>query len=457
MSEALLFVLVGGAVAGLLSGFPVALALGGVSILVALLGHLVNTVDLALLGALPGRLVSIMVNETLVAVPLFVFMGTVLEKSKLAEELLVTMGQLFGNRRGGLGFAVLIVGAMLAASTGIVGATVVTMGLISIPAMRRAKYKESLSCGLVCASGTLAQLIPPSTVLILLGVMVQDANTQAQLRMGIFSGDPLTVTDLFAAALLPGLMLVGLYTVWMLLVAFRDRRNCPPLEMSDDMRDALVRKVLVAMVPPLALIVLVLGSILSGLATATESAALGGVGALVLALCSGRFTRQQLSEAARSAMLISVMIYTMLIGATILSAVFRILGGEEVVASLLTLIPGGALGATLFVLGIMFVLGFLLDTFEIIFIVIPIFGPALLMLGVDPLWFGVAAALVLQTSYLTPPFGFAIFYLQGVVDGLKLSTVYRGVAPFVAIQLFAGVLIWWWPGMVTWLPGLLNS
>jgi len=457
MAELLVLILFVGAILGLLSGYPVALTLGGVAVLVALLGVTLGEVDMMLMGALPGRLMNIMTNETLLAVPLFVFMGTVLERSKLAEELLVTMGQLFGRRRGGLGFAVLFVGAMLAASTGIVGATVVAMGLISIPAMQRAKYKESLSCGLVCASGTLAQLIPPSTVLILLGVMLQDANVQAKLRMGIFDGNPLTVTDLFAAAIVPGLMLVALYTAYMLFMALKNRENCPPLEMSDADRDSLMRKVMVAMVPPLVLIALVLGSILSGIATATESAALGGVGAMALALCSGKFSKRTLGEAARAAMMISVMIYTMLIGATILAAVFRILGGEEMVASLLQVIPGGALGATLFVLGMMFLLGFLLDTFEIIFIVIPIFGTPLLMLGVDPLWFGIAAALVLQTSYLTPPFGFAIFYLQGAVENLKLTTVYRGVIPFVAIQLFAGVLIWVWPGLVMWLPNLLNS
>lgn len=457
MSELLLILLFVGVVAGLLTGFPVALTLGGVSVFLVLVGSAFDVVDLVLLGSLPGRIVNIMVNEILVAVPLFVFMGTVLERSRLAEELLVTMGQLFGSRRGGLGVAVLIVGAMLAASTGIVGATVVTMGLISIPAMRRAKYKESLSCGLVCASGTLAQLIPPSTVLILLGVMLQEANTQAQLRMGIFDSNPLTVTDLFAAALIPGLLLVVLYAAWMLFMALKDRANCPPLPMSDSESRSLLRKVLVAMLPPLMLIVLVLGSILSGIATATESAALGGVGALLLACLGGGFSRQLLGEAARSAMLISVMIYTMLIGATILSAVFRILGGEELVSSLLDFIPGGAFGATLFVLTLMFILGFILDTFEIIFIVIPIFGPALFMFGVDPLWFGVAAALVLQTSYLTPPFGFAIFYLQGVVTDLKLTTVYRGVVPFVLIQLFAGAVIWLWPEMVVWLPNKLNS
>lgn len=445
------------AVAALLTGFPVAFALGGSAVLVAAIGSMLGTFDAILLGSLPSRILDIGLNPTLVAVPLFVFMGTVLERSGVAERLLITMGQLFGGLRGGLGISVVLVGALLAASTGIVGATIVTMALISLPAMQRARYKESLSCGVICASGTLAQLIPPSTVLILLGTMLQNANTQAQLRMGIFAGDPVTVTDLFAAALVPGLILVLFYVIWIAIRAIAEPESCPPVPMTADERRSLHRRVLFAMLPPLALIVLVLGSILSGLATATESAALGGVGAVLLALLNRSLTFERFRDATRSAMSISLMIYAILIGATVFSLVFRGFGGEDVVIELLESIPAGAVGATLFVLGLMFVLGFLIDTFEIIFIVVPIFAPGLIMLGVDPLWLGVAAALVLQTSYLTPPFGFGIFYLQGSAPRLSLPTIYRGVIPFVAIQLLAVVVLALWPELVHWLPGLLSG
>ena len=446
-----------GVVAALLTGFPVAFALGGAAVLMAGIGSLAGTFDPILLGSLPSRLLDIGLNPTLVAVPLFVFMGTILERSKVAENLLITMGQLFGGLRGGLGISVVLVGALLAASTGIVGATIVTMALISLPAMRRARYSESLSCGVICASGTLAQLIPPSTVLILLGTMLQNANTQAKLRMGIFSSDPLTVTDLFAGALVPGLVLVGLYIAWIVIRALIDPESCPPVPMTDAERGKLPLRVLFAMVPPLALIVLVLGSILTGIATATESAALGGVGAVLLALMNRSLTRQKFAEATRDAVSISLMIYAILIGATIFSLVFRGFGGEDVVIELLHSLPAGALGATIFVLGLMFLLGFMIDTFEIIFIVIPIFAPGLIMQGVDPLWLGVAAAMVLQSSYLTPPFGFGIFYLQGASSGLSLPTIYRGVIPFVAIQLAAVAVLWIWPGLVHWLPGVLSG
>lgn len=444
-------------VAALLTGFPVAFALGGSAILVAGVGSLIGTFDAILLGSLPARILDIGLNPTLVAVPLFVFMGTVLERSKVAENLLITMGQLFGNLRGGLGISVVIVGALLAASTGIVGATIVTMALISLPAMQRARYERSLSCGVICASGTLAQLIPPSTVLILLGTMLQNANTQAQLRMGVFSADPVTVTDLFAGALLPGLVLVGFYIVWIAARAIINPQSCPPVPISDEERRHLLRRVLFAMLPPLGLIVLVLGSILTGLATATESAALGGVGAVVLALMNRGLTLKTFAEAIRSAMSISIMIYAILIGATIFSLVFRGFGGEDVVVELLHSLPAGAVGATIFVLGLMFLLGFMIDTFEIIFIVIPIFAPGLIMQGVDPLWLGVAAAMILQTSYLTPPFGFGIFYLQGAASGLTLPTIYRGVVPFVAIQLLAVLVLALWPGLVHWLPEMLSG
>ncbi|MBJ3774433.1 TRAP transporter large permease [Acuticoccus mangrovi] len=450
-------VLFGSAILALLSGFPVAFALGGAAILTAFAASFTGLFDMVLLGSFPSRILDIVLNQTLVAVPLFVFMGTVLERSRIAEELLLTMGQLFGSLRGGLGIAVVIVGALLAASTGIVGATIVTMALISLPAMQRAQYNTALSCGVICASGTLAQLIPPSTVLILLGTTLQNANTQAQLQLGNFFYDPMTVTDLFAGALIPGFVLVAFYVIAILVTAFISPKSCPPVDQPADDDRKLITKILRAMLPPLALILVVLGSILSGLATATESAALGGVGAMILAFLKGGFGLRKLGEASRSAMSISLMIYAILVGATVFSLVFRGLGGEELVTTLLSTIPGDAFGATLFVLGLIFLLGFMIDTFEIIFIVIPIFAPALIVQGVDPLWFGVAVAMVLQTSYLTPPFGFGIFYLQGGAKGtLALNDIYKGVTPFVLIQLAGVGILWIFPGLVSWLPTALG-
>lgn len=440
----------------LVSGFPVAFAIGGSAFLVAFIASLFGFFDMVMMGALPGRVYSVMTNETLVAIPLFVFMGAILERSKIAANLLTTMSQLFGTLPGGLGVGVIIVGALLAASTGVVGATVVAMGLISLPVMQKAGYNNSLASGLICASGSTAQIIPPSTVLILLGVMIQDANTQAMLSQGIFTGARFGVTDLFAAALIPGLILVLLYLLLMGFWAVFKPNDCPPVLMNAEERKSLLRRVIFTMIPPILLIILVLGSILSGIATATESAALGGVGACVLALLDRQLSFTVLKESARSALMISVMIFAILIGALVMSLVFRQLGGEDVILGFMQNIPGGLFGATLVVLFVMFILGFMLDTFEIIFIIVPVFVPPLIVLGVDPLWFGVVAAIVLQTSYLTPPFGYAIFYLQGAVSGLNLSEVYKGVIPFVALQIICVALIWIWPELALWLPSKLN-
>lgn len=440
----------------LVSGFPVAFAIGGSAFLVAFIASLFGFFDMVMMGALPGRVYSVMTNETLVAIPLFVFMGAILERSKIAANLLTTMSQLFGTLPGGLGVGVIIVGALLAASTGVVGATVVAMGLISLPVMQKAGYNNSLASGLICASGSTAQIIPPSTVLILLGVMIQDANTQAMLSQGIFTGARFGVTDLFAAALIPGLILVLLYLLLMGFWAVFKPNDCPPVLMNAEERKSLLRRVIFTMIPPILLIILVLGSILSGIATATESAALGGVGACVLALLDRQLSFTVLKESARSALMISVMIFAILIGALVMSLVFRQLGGEDVILGFMQNIPGGLFGATLVVLFVMFILGFMLDTFEIIFIIVPVFVPPLIVLGVDPLWFGVVAAIVLQTSYLTPPFGYAIFYLQGAVSGLNLSEVYKGVIPFVTLQIICVALIWIWPELALWLPSKLN-
>jgi tripartite ATP-independent transporter DctM subunit len=436
-------------------GFPVAFTLAGAGIAFAGLGALLGVFPWPMLSTTNGRILDLLINETLLAVPLFVFMGVVLERSKIAEKLLLTMGQLFGGLRGGLGISVVLVGALLAASTGIVGATVVTMGLISLPAMLQAKYDKPLAAGVICASGTLAQLIPPSTVLILLGMTLQNATTQANLRMGKFGGSSVSITDLFGAALLPGLVMVLLYIGWLLFKAWTDPESCPPIEMSAAERRSLGGRVLKAMLPPLVLIVVVLGSILGGFATATESAALGALGAVALAIVSRRFSLAMLREVAHSTLVISTMIFAILLGATIFTLVFRGLGGEDVVIDLISLLPGGQVTAVIFVLLLIFLLGFIIDTFEIIFIVVPIFGPVLIMLGTDPIWLGVAIAIVLQTSYLTPPFGFAIFYLQGASREIEIESIYRGVIPFTAIQLSAVVVIWVFPELATWLPTVL--
>jgi len=439
----------------LLSGFPVAFALSGVAVGFAFIMAQFDLFTWGMMSSVAGRIIDLMTNETLVAVPLFVFMGVILERSRIAEDLLITMGQAFGKLRGGLGISVIVVGALLAASTGIVGATVVTMGLISLPAMLRANYDKSLASGVICASGTMAQLIPPSTVLILLGIMLQNANTQANLLQGLFAGPTVSITDLFAASILPGLLLIGLYIAWMLVCALRNPAACPPLEMTADEGRTLGLRILKAVIPPVTLIVLVLGSILTGIATATESASVGALGACLLAAARGRLGLAMVRDVSKSTLQISNMIFAILIGATIFSLVFRGIGGDEAVIELVSDMPGGQVGAVLFVLGIMFLLGFLVDTFEIIFIVVPIFAPVLIVMGVDPVWLGVAMAVILQTSYLTPPFGFAIFYLQGVAEQLTGPTIYRGVVPFVVIQLLAIGVIWAFPGLATWLPRIL--
>lgn len=439
----------------LLSGFPVAFALGGTAVIFAFIGTQTDVFVWGMMSSITGRIVDLMTNETLVAVPLFVFMGVVLERSKIAEDLLITMGQAFGKMPGGLGISVILVGGLLAASTGVVGATVLAMGLISLPAMVRAKYNKSLASGIICASGTMAQLIPPSTVLILLGIMLQNANTQANLKMGRFDTSIVTITDLFAAALLPGLLLLVLYVLYVLLRAFLRPADCPPLEMTAEERASLLPRVLVAVVPPVALIGMVLGSILTGIATATESAAVGALGACTLAILKRRFTFRTIWEVSAKTLVISNMIFAILIGATVFSLVFRGLGGDEVISELVVDMPGGVIGATVFVLLLMFLLGFLVDTFEIIFIIVPIFAPILIIMGMDPIWLGIAMAIILQTSYLTPPFGFAIFYLQGVARNLPGTTIYRGVVPFVAIQILAIGVIWVFPRLATWLPEVL--
>ena len=442
-----------GTIGAVLAGYPVAFTLAGVALVFAGLGMTLGVFDAAILSALAGRYFGTMTNEALVAVPLFVFMGVMLERSKIAEALLTTMGELFGALRGGLGYSVVIVGALLAASTGIVGATVVTMGLLSLPAMMRAGYDPKLAAGTICAAGTLGQIIPPSTVLIFVGDILQGANQQAQLELGNMAPDPISVGQLFAGAMLPGLALVGLYLAWILFKSIFDPRSCPPLTMNAERRAGLAGRVLGALAPPLALMLAVLGSILAGIATPTESASVGAVGAMLLAGVKLRFDRKTLHEVMRTTLNITSMVFVILLGASVFSLVFRGLGGENLVHDALASMPGGVATAMLAVMLVIFVLGFFLDTFEIIFIVVPIAAPALIKLGVDPIWLGVMIGMNLQTSFLTPPFGFALFYLRGVAGRLlKTIDIYKGVVPFVGLQVLGLTLLWLAPSMATYLP-----
>ena len=421
----------------LLLGFPVAFSLAGTALGFALLGAAFGAFDLRLLASLPLRYFGVMLNEVLVAVPLFVFMGVMLERSKLSEQLLETMGLLFGRLRGGLGLSVTIVGMLLAASTGIVGATVVTMGLLSLPAMLKAGYDPKLACGTICASGTLGQIIPPSIVLVILADILQGAHTQAQLAKGNFAPAPLSVVDLFAGALLPGLLLVGLYLTWQVLLAVVRPEASPALVGAADRREGLVRRTLVALLPPACLILAVLGSILAGVATPTESAAVGALGAMALAALRGRLRRDVVREVARATAQITSMVFLILLGASVFSLVFRGLGGDRMVADALHDLPGGPFGAMLAVMAVMFVLGFFIDFVEIVFVVVPIVGPVLLAMDLDPVWLGVMMAVNLQTSFLTPPFGLALFYLRGVAPAsVSTADIYRGIVPFVLLQLF---------------------
>lgn len=442
-----------GIIGFLMLGFPVAFTLAGVSLMFGLVGMWFGVFDPSNFGALANRYIGFMTNEVLVAVPLFIFMGVMLERSKIAEQLLLTMGKLFGNMRGGLGISVIIVGALLAASTGVVGATVVTMGLISLPAMLRAGYDPKLACGVICASGTLGQIIPPSTVLIFMGDMLAGINAQVQMAKGNFAPTPVSVGDLFAGALLPGFLLVGLYLAWVIYKSIVAPESCPATPAKPEERGHLLRDVVVALVPPLALIAAVLGSILGGIATPTEAASVGAVGATLLAALRWRLSPTVLREAVIATATITSMVFIILFGASVFSIVFRLMGGDNLVHEFLADLPGGVAGAVIVVMAIMFLLGFILDTFEIIFIVIPITAPILLDLGVDPVWLGVMVGVNLQTSFLTPPFGFALFYLRGVApDSVSTGMIYRGVLPFVVLQVVALFLMFQFPAIATWLP-----
>jgi tripartite ATP-independent transporter DctM subunit len=421
------------------SGYPVAFALGGTALLFAGIGVELGFFDWALLQAMPQRIFGVMSNYVLLAVPFFIFMGTLLEKAKLAEDLLRTIGKLFGSLRGGLALAVVFVGALLAAATGVVGASVVAMGMISLPVMLRYGYSTRLSAGVISASGTLGQIIPPSVVLVVLAD-----------QLGI------SVGDLFVGSLLPGVMLAGLYAVYVAGVALARPEDAPALPAAE--RDVppleLARQVALVMVPPLVLILLVLGSIFAGIATPTEAGALGAVGSLLLAATHRRLSFRALRATMDETTKLTAMVVFLLIGSTAFSLVFRGLNGDLWIEDLLTGLPGGKVGLLVVANLAIFLLGFFIDFFEIAFIIIPLIAPAAQILGIDLVWFGVMIGVNLQTSFLTPPFGFALFYLRGVAPPeVRTADIYRGALPFIAIQLLGLLIIILFPGIVT---GLLD-
>jgi len=441
-------------IALLLAGFPVAFSLGGTALLFAFGGIIGGGFESAFLTGLPSRIFGIMSNETLVAVPLFVFMGITLERAQIAEQLLDTLSRLFGSLRGGLGITVTLVGMLLAASTGIVGATVVTMGLLSLPTMLRRGYSPEIASGTICASGTLGQIIPPSIILVMLGDVMSSAYQRSQLASGVFSPETVSVGDLFAGALIPGLLLVVMYVVYLVIVALF-KPEMMPAHAQDDVDVSFV-DIAGALLPPLALIFGVLGSILTGIATPTEAAGVGAIGALMIALLKRSLSLERLRDIMRGTLRISSMVFMILIGASVFSLVFRGYGGDDSVHALLESLPGGVISAVLIVMLVMFLLGFVLDFIEITFVVVPIVGPALLSMGLDPVWLGIMIAINLQTSFLTPPFGFALFYLRGVAPPeVTTGQIYRGVMPFVGIQLLMLCVLAAFPGLVTWLPDLL--
>jgi tripartite ATP-independent transporter DctM subunit len=439
----------------LLLGYPVAFTLAGVALWFGLLGLAIGAFGLPELMDLPSRLFGVMNNETLMAVPLFVLMGVVLERARIAEDLLESMASALGRLHGGMLVAVVLVGGLMAASTGIVGATVVTLGLLSLPTLLRRGYDPALATGTIAASGTLGQIIPPSIILVLLGDVLSSAYQQAQLAQGVFSTQTVSVGDLFIGAVIPGLLLVALYLGYVIAVAWRRPLAAPPVT---DLPPLSVRRLLVGLSAPLLLILAVLGSIIGGVATPTEAAAVGGMGALLLAVARGGLGGGALRECGERTAGISAMVFMILIGASMFSMVFNALGGDALVHHWLQSLPGGAFGAMLAVMALMFVLGFILDFIEITFVIVPIVAPPLLMLGLDPVWLGVMIALNLQTSFLTPPFGFALFYLRGVTPAsVPTTAIYRGALPFIGLQLLLLGLVAAFPGLATglgrWLLG----
>jgi len=437
----------------LMFGFPVALTLAGASLSFALVAALFGLFDISFLQNVPSRIFGLMNNSTLMAVPLFVFMGIMLEQSKIAEQLLEAMDEVMQGIRGGLGISVILVGALLAASTGIVGATVVTMGLIALPTMLKQGYCPKLASGTICASGTLGQIIPPSIVLILLGDVLSSAYQQAQLNQGIFSPETLSVGDLFVGALFPAMLLVVLYMLFVYIKAVFQPNTAP--SFNQESKKANKIKLLSSLLPPLLLIGLVLGSILGGLATPTEAASLGALGALFLALLKNRLSLEILQGVMQNSLKVTSMIFLIFIGAIFFSLTFRGLGGDELIIDLLSDLPGGVFTAVLIVMILMFILGFFLDFIEITYVIVPVVAPVLLMMGVDPIWLGIMIAINLQTAFLTPPFGFALFYLKGVAPDIKTTDLYKGVFPYIGIQLCVLAILAFYPELATWLPSVI--
>lgn len=439
-------------IAVLMLGVPVAMALAGTALIFAGIGLSMDAFDGDFLHAFPSRVYSTLINFTLLAVPLFVFMGVMLEKSKIAEELLTTMADVFRNLRAGMLLSVIAVGGILAASTGIVGATVVTMGLLSLPALLRQGTHPAIATGTIASAGTLGQIIPPSIILVILGDVLSSAYQQAQLALGNYSPKTLSVGDLFAGALIPGLMLVVLYMLFVWVYSLTHPHKVAIDHEKPEHRVPLMR-VLVVIAAPVMLMLAVLGSILSGAATPTEAAAVGAVGAMLLAALRKQLTWENLKSAGESTLRITSMVYFILLGAAMFSLVFRGFEGDELITEFLTQLPGGEITALLVVFAVMFLLGFVLDFIEITFVVVPIIGPVLMMMGYDPVWLGIMIALVLQTSFLTPPFGFSLFYLRGVAPAeVKTTDLYKGVIPFVALQILLMFVLYFVPELATWLP-----
>lgn len=443
----------------LMAGFPVALSLAGVSLIFAGLGVILGAFDTAYLGLIPNRIYGILINQNLFAVPLFVFMGVMLEKSRIAEELLKNMALAFGRFPGGLGISVVLVGMLLAASTGIVGATVVTMGILSLPTMLKTGYKPSLACGTLCATGTLGQIIPPSICLVLLGEVISNAYQQSQLDSGVFAPNFVSIGDLFAGAIVPGLLLVVGYALYVFAIAILKPEQAPAVkQVGPALTPAEVALALLrGLLPPVLLMIAVLGSILMGIATPTEAASVGAMGAMLLATFKRELTIPVLHAVSIETLRVTSMVYLILVGAAIFSSVFRGFGGDVLIEGWLTNLPGGVITATALVMLLIFLLGFILDFIEITFMVVPLVGPILLAMGVDPIWLGIMIAVNLQTSFLTPPFGFSLFYLRSVAPPeVSTTDIYRGVVPFVIMQIGLMLLLAVQPGLATWLPGFLK-
>ena len=440
----------------LLFGFPVAFTLAGSALIFAFIGDFLDIFNFRMLFFFPQRIYGIMINEALVAVPLFIFMGVLLEKTKIASKLLDSIGDLFGSIRGGLGIGVVLVGMLLAASTGIVGATVVTMGMLALPSMLKAGYDEKIATGTICAAGTLGQIIPPSIVLILLAEMLQGANEEAGLLTGDLAPLPVTAIDLFAGALIPGLILVCMFIIYILILA-KIRPSDLPVLKSKKTKSEKIKTAIFEVIPPIFLILSVLGSIFMGIATPTESASVGAAGAAILALFRNELNLKNISGAAVTTVKMSSFVFIILIGASMFSLVFRGFEGDDMISNFLTNLPGGEYGALFVVMVTIFLLGFFLDYIEIIFVIIPLVGPGLIANGADPLWLGILISLNLQTSFLTPPFGFSLFFLRGVAPkSVRTLNIYRGVIPFIFIQLIAIILVFVFPQIATWLPRLIN-